>query len=118
MKPCSNILGNDPFEVTDLEAFISNLNNNKSTYFSPKVLKSISKILCPPLIKLFNKCLSEGYFPEELKVAKVIPLYKNKGDINDINNYRPISMLSVFSKLFEKLVHTVKEFLIIWNLMV
>ena len=57
------------------------------------------------MIEIYNKCYKDGYFPDELKVAKVIPLYKNKGNIEDIGNYRPISMLSVFSKLFEKLIH-------------
>ena len=53
---------------------------------------------------LFNKCRKDGYFPSELKIAKIIPLYKNKGKISEISNYRPISMLSVFSKIFEKLI--------------
>ena len=56
------------------------------------------------MIKLFNTCYKDGYFPDELKVAKVIPLYKNRGDITQLNNYRPISMLPTFSKLFEKLI--------------
>ena len=81
------------------------LNNSKSTDYYPKVLKSVMNYISPTLIKLFNKCYSQGYFPYELKTAKVIPLFKNKGDINDITNYRPISLLSVLSKLFEKLVH-------------
>ena len=105
LSPNQHVLEESPFEIKDLEQFIKNLNNNKSTYFSPKVLKGVSSIVCPVLIKIFNKCYTEGYFPEELKVAKVIPLYKNKGEITDISNYRPISMLSVFSKLFEKLMH-------------
>ena len=44
-----------------------------------------------------------GIFPDRLKVAKVKPLHK-EGDVHDIQNYRPISLLSVFSKLLEKLM--------------
>ena len=55
--------------------------------------------------KLFNTCYKEGTFTQDLKLAKVIPIFKNRGDIKDISNYRPISMLSIFSKLFEKLIH-------------
>ena len=93
------------FDSKDIEGIIAKLNNNKSTYFSPKVLKLISSKLSPKLAKVFNVCMKDGYFPNELKIAKVIPLYKHKGSINDICNYRPISMLSVFSKIFEKLIH-------------
>ena len=93
------------FDSKDIEGIIIKLNDNKSTYFSPKVLKLISSKLSPQLAKIFNVCMKDGYFPNELKIAKVIPLYKHKGSINDICNYRPISMLSVFSKIFEKLIH-------------
>ena len=46
-----------------------------------------------------------GIFPDELKIARVIPLYKS-GDKSDITNYRPISLLPVLSKIFEKLIHS------------
>ena len=78
---------------------------SKGTYFSPRVLKLLTSTICPVLAKIFNCCVRHGYFPKELKIAKVIPLFKNKGSITDISNYRPISMLSVFSKIFEKLIH-------------
>ena len=51
---------------------------------------------------LFNYCLSEGVYPDSLKVAEVIPIFK-KGDHDETSNYRPISLLSQFNKIFEKL---------------
>ncbi len=100
-----NELSDFNFSSKDVCAIISKLNNGKGTYFSPRILKLISPNLSPILAEIFNKCVIDGYFPKELKIAKVIPLYKNKGSITDISNYRPISMLPDFSKIFEKLIH-------------
>ena len=76
--------------VTDKDVmfFISKLNNSKS-YFAPKIF--------------FNMCIAQGYFPTEPKIAKVISLFKNKGNVSDNCNHSP--MLSSFSKIFEKLLH-------------
>ena len=52
---------------------------------------------------MYNKSVEYGVFPESLKYAEVVPIYKN-GKKNDVNNYRPISLLSPFSKTFESLV--------------
>ena len=52
---------------------------------------------------LFNYSFRYGIFPDCLKIAKVVPIFK-KGDKNEINNYRPISLLSTFSKILEKLI--------------
>ena len=57
-----------------------------------------------PLTYLINKSIHQGIFPDELKVAKVFPVYKS-GDKTNISNYRPISVLSFFSKVFEKIVY-------------
>ena len=51
-----------------------------------------------------NQSLNEGTFITEWKSAKVIPLHK-KGDVNDVKNYRPISVLSAASKIVERIVH-------------
>jgi hypothetical protein len=57
-----------------------------------------------PLTDIYNVSLVSGIFPHQLKIAKVIPVHK-KGNTRDINNYRPIASLSVFSKMLEKLVY-------------
>ena len=53
------------------------------------------------LVIIFNKSLEEGRFPEMLKIAKVMPIFKGENPA-DPNNYRPISLISVFDKLLEK----------------
>ena len=72
-----------------------------SCYF----IKLSSSILIPIVVSLINASFSLGIFPDDLKVAKVISLFK-KGDTLDINNYRPISLLTCFSKIFEKAIFT------------
>ena len=54
-----------------------------------------------PLLHLFNSFLNDGIFPDCLKIATVIPVFKN-GNNNDIKNYRQIHLLSIFSKLMGK----------------
>ena len=69
-------------------------------------IKSCSSHLAEPLSFLFNLSLSSGVFPDEFKVASVTPIFKS-GDKSDVTNYRPISILNGFSKVLERLVHTV-----------
>ena len=54
--------------------------------------------------ELFNFCITNNCLPNEWKFAMVTPLYKNKGDLSDFNNYRGISVLSPFAKLFERVI--------------
>ena len=60
--------------------------------------------LLSPLSIIFNKSLSVGTFPDKMKLADTVPLYKGK-DKSVVDNYRPISLLITLSKLLEKLVH-------------
>ena len=56
-----------------------------------------------PLSLIINQMLESGIFPDDLKIAKIIPLYK-KGNINSITNYRPISLLPTLSNVFERVI--------------
>jgi len=69
-----------------------------------KIVKKTSSPILKLLSYLINASLSQGVFPDELKIAKVIPLYK-ANDPTHVNNYRPVSVLPVFSKLFERIVY-------------
>ena len=69
------------------------------------LLKDSRQILGEPLAIIFNTSIESGSFPTKLKIAKVIPLFK-AGDVTAPNsNYRPISLLSIFKKIFEKVIY-------------
>ena len=70
---------------------------------SLKLLKSIKHIISEPLTLIINQMINPGIFPDKLKIAKVIPIYK-KGDEAVFSNYRPISLLPSISKVFEKVI--------------
>ena len=69
------------------------------------VLKNCEPELSYILAELFNKCLKESCFPDCWKVSSVVPVFKNVGERSTAKNYCPISLLSVVSKVFEKLVN-------------
>lgn len=71
-----------------------------------------------PLTFLINSSLKQGIFPDDLKLAKVLPIYKS-GSTTTLSNYRPISVLNYFSKIFEKVVYNkVINFLDEYNILV
>ena len=67
------------------------------------VLKNCEPELSYILAELFNKCLKESCFPDCWKVSSVVPVFKNVGERSTAKNYRPVSLVSVVSKVFEKL---------------
>ena len=92
---------------TEVEQTISKLPNKTShghDKISNTLLKDMGKSLSYPLGKIFNQSLTQGVFPDRMKLAEVIPLYKGK-EHDLIINYRPISLLMTISKLLEKIVY-------------
>ena len=71
----------------------------------PVVVTNCEPELYYILAELFNKCLKESCFPDCWKVSSVVPVFKNVGARSTAKNYRPVSLLSVVSKVFEKLVN-------------
>lgn len=98
---------------TELRDIIDQLNNKKSKDpfgFTVELIKTIKNLIISPLTKIINQCIHENIFPTVLKRARVTPIHKG-GDLNDISNYRPISILPIFSKIFEKhLAKQISEF--------
>ena len=96
-----------PIAESEILRHINGLKSSKSTgkFGIPiKYIKLSAKIVSPLLAKIYNNCIKTGCFPDILKIAEVIPLYKS-GPKDICSNYRPISILSPFSKIFEKCLH-------------
>ena len=106
--PCCNSCVFMPIDETEVFNIISSINSKTSAGYdgiSSRVLKIASPIISGPLAVLFNKCLATGSYPNGLKIAKVVPIFK-KGDPTEPGNYRPISVLPLLNKVFEKLIHS------------
>ena len=69
-----------------------------------RILKEIGVKIAPVLAEIFNNCISSGIIPDEWKTAVVTPLFKNKGQKEDLNSYRGISVLPPINKVFEILI--------------
>ena len=103
-----NVFFDLPLTSTDkVLKYLNNLDVRKSTgidEIGPRLLKLASPFIAESLSFICNLSIQTGSFPEKWKEAKVKPLHKG-GPTNDLNNFRPISILPVLSKLFEKHVH-------------
>lgn len=90
----------------EIEAIISNLKSNCSAgrdNISGTILKKYRDLLTDPIVHICNLALSTGTFPDALKLAEVLPIYKS-GNRDCVNNYRPISILPTISKILEKVI--------------
>jgi hypothetical protein len=104
--PTKNSMFCSPIDKLELLTQIFKLNNNKSPgpdNIGPKLVKCAATVLVDPLVYIYNLSFSAGIVPEKLKLAKILPIFK-KGERHCPSNYRPISLLSIFDKLLEKLM--------------
>lgn len=69
-----------------------------------KIIKDVAALILPVLVDICNCSLSTGTVPDAMKLAKVIPIFK-KGNRDEVSNYRPIALLSAFSKILERLMY-------------
>ena len=97
-------------EITEHEVFqvLSSMSPNKASGLDKlpvKLVKIAAPYITKSLTAIFNRSMSTGIFPCDWKVAKVTPIHKD-GDKSDMDNYRPISVISITAKIMEKLAHS------------
>ena len=106
MKDCPTTVFCFPASDSEILKIISSLENKTSSSIdgiNNRILKISAKVLVPYLTSIFNSMTDSGVFPSCLKVATITPLWKS-GEKTDPNNYRPKSIFSSVSKVFEQLL--------------
>ena len=101
---CLINMSNVECTIEDVQKYIKSLKNKATSDLAVGPLKHVYREISPVIHDLLSCSFAQGVFPEPLKCAKVIPLHKN-GSKTDATNYRPISLLSVFSKIYERTMH-------------
>ena len=110
VSPCKSPTSSfifQPVSPDEVKLQILSIPNNKSygLYSSPiKLLKCASSTIAPVLSEIFNASVTLAKYPSKLKLSKITPIFKN-GEESDANNYRPISLLSNFNTIFEKIMY-------------
>jgi len=94
----------DPLEVLQLVRKLKAKTSLDKDNLSTKMLKCVIEELLMPITHIINLSLIQGRVPDDLKIAKVIPIFKS-GDKSKFNNYRPISLLPIISKILERIIY-------------
>ena len=103
-RVCSSMFMEECNE-NEISEIIKGLENNKASDISIPILKKCSGILLEHLSKFFNSFMQHGIFPSILKRGLITPIFK-KGDSRCLDNYRPVSTLPIFGKIFEKIIYS------------
>lgn len=110
-----------PVQEEEILKYIGNLKNNCSAgidKISTKVIKILHIFLIKPLCHIINRIFITGKVPDHFKTSIVTPVYKNSGSKENISNYRPISVINNFAKVFEKsLNYRLYKFLVTNNIL-
>ena len=105
-KSITNSIFFEPIIHEEVISIINSLRNSSPGWdnIPADIIKKTCNTFIAPLTYILNLAMLEGIFPDELKIAKVIPLFK-AGDTSVFANYRPVSVLPSFSKILEKLIY-------------
>ncbi len=94
-----------PQDTIDITSKLKNKTSRGHDNISSKLAKQTINQIVVPLTHIINQSMTTGVVPEDMKIARVIPIFKS-GNQNMFNNYRPISILPAFSKILEKTIAT------------
>ena len=120
LEPTHSIFSLKPPTVDTVPKLLRKIDEKKSVGLDNihnKLLKIAADVVAPPLTAIFTASINTGIFPQEWKESRVSPVYKS-GARNDPSNYRPISVIPVIAKIFEKIVYEqLYEYLNNYNLL-
>ena len=97
----------EPTNSVEVQKRLKNINTKKAAVFDkipPKLVKLSAEMLSTSYSIAINNSLKYGVFPDDAKIASVIPLDKGKPNKNEISKFRPVSILKSFSKIYEKVI--------------
>ena len=102
----SNSVFFNPVTKEEVNLLLNHLNTGKAygvDNLHPRLLRDARDYISEPLSHIYNLCLIKGIVPDQMKIAKIIPIFKG-GNPEEVGNYRPVSLLPICSKIFEKLI--------------
>lgn len=102
-----------PQDIIEIVTHLKDKTSQDFTGLSSNILKKVITCIAIPLSHVFNLSIQSGVFPTQFKIAKVTPVFKKGGSETNVSDFRPISLLSIFSKILEKHVcNNLKSFML------